>query len=114
MINIKRIYDKAESSDGRRILVDRLWPRGVRRDDAKIDEWNKDVAPSSELRKWFSHDPDKFDEFRHRYLAELAISDAASSLKKSTGPITLVYGARDKLHNQAVVLKEFLEHARRH
>jgi uncharacterized protein YeaO (DUF488 family) len=109
MITIKRIYEEPSDSDGYRVLVDRLWPRGVKKEAARLDEWNKDVAPSTELRHWFNHEQDKFTEFRRRYFEELTVSGAAANLKKKTGKVTLLYGAKDTEHNQAVVLKEFLD-----
>ena len=93
------------------MLVDRLWPRGVRRETAQLDEWARELAPSSELRRWFAHDPERFDEFRRRYTAELAAQDGkVRELRRRarTGPLTLVYGARDRDHNDAVVLAENL------
>ena len=100
-----------EPADGRRILVDRLWPRGVTRDSAKIDEWLKELAPSTELRKWFGHEPDKWVDFKERYRKELG--DQAGLLEKIAGEarqgtVTLVYGAKDREHNNAIVLKELL------
>lgn len=110
-VRLKRAYEPPAEEDGTRILVDRLWPRGVRKDDAAIDRWVKDLAPSSELRKWFGHDPARWDEFRKRYAAELRLHpegiEALRSLARKS-PITLVYAARDELHNDAVVLKDFL------
>jgi uncharacterized protein YeaO (DUF488 family) len=113
-VRIKRIYEQATASDGRRILVDRLWPRGVRKEDAQIDEWLKDIAPSDELRKWFGHDPARWDEFRQRYLQELQMPErrkALEHLRELTrmGNVTLVYSARDEEHNQARVILEALE-----
>jgi uncharacterized protein YeaO (DUF488 family) len=111
MIAIKRAYDPPEASDGVRVLVDRLWPRGVTKEAAKIDRWMKDLAPSGELRKWFGHDPARWEEFRRRYREELAgHADAVAELRKLArgGTVTLVYAARDVEHNDAVVLKEVL------
>lgn len=112
MFKVKRIYEPPEASDGRRVLVDRLWPRGMSKDRARIDEWLKETAPSTELRKWFSHDPSKWAEFKRRYAAELegkeAILDALRAEARS-GTVTLLYGARDEEHNQAVALRELLE-----
>ena len=108
-IQIKRAYATPEKSDGLRVLVDRLWPRGITK--TKIDLWLKDVAPSTELRQWFAHDPSKWTEFKKRYRAELRGSDALAELQalsRKSG-ITLVYGAKDETHNQAVVLKQILE-----
>lgn len=106
---VKRIYEDAAPSDGRRILVDRLWPRGIRKD--AIDVWFKDTAPSDELRKWFHHETRLWPEFERRYIAELdAAPEAVKSLKAliGDGPATLLYGARDEAHNQAVVLRDYL------
>lgn len=111
-IAIKRAYDSASDDDGERILVDRVWPRGVSKARADLSDWYKSVAPSTELRKWFGHDPDKFDEFRRRFRAELdANADAWQPLleKARQGPVTLVFSARDEAHNNAVVLKEYLD-----
>ncbi len=110
LIGIKRIYDKAEVTDGTRVLVDRLWPRGVKKSTAHIDKWVKEVAPSDELRTWFGHDPEKWDEFRKKYLKELESNDAVVSLVSfvSRNDVTLIYAARDTEHNNAVVLSEFL------
>lgn len=106
---MKRIYEVAEPSDGRRILVDRLWPRGIRKD--AIDVWFKDTAPSDELRKWFHHEPRLWPDFERRYIAELdAAPEAVNQLRGliGEGPATLLYGARDEAHNQAVVLRDYL------
>jgi uncharacterized protein YeaO (DUF488 family) len=111
-IRLKRAYEAAESEDGFRILVDRLWPRGVSKDSARIDLWLKEIAPSAELRKWFGHDQSKWARFRTRYFRELdEHSDALAQLRDLArkGPVTLVYGARDQAHNDAVALKEYLE-----
>ena len=112
MIKIKRIYDDPESSDGYRVLVDRLWPRGVSKDEAQVDLWLKDIAPSNELRRWFSHDQKKWQGFRQKYLQELDKKpDVFLELKNiyiKHKIITLLYGAKDTKHNQAVVLKEYL------
>lgn len=111
-LQVKRIYDPPASSDGKRILVDRLWPRGVARARAHIDEWVRDVAPSDPLRKWFGHDPDRWVEFRRRYFTELrAHPDEVRTLRglvRGTGPVTLVFSARDTEHNNAVALREYL------
>ncbi|HVZ75785.1 MAG TPA: DUF488 family protein [Candidatus Paceibacterota bacterium] len=110
MIKIKRAYDKAEASDGRRVLVDRLWPRGVSKAEAQLDAWEKDIAPTTALRKWFGHDPKHWVEFKKRYKAELrGHKQKLVALKKSARRLTLVYGAKDPLHNHALVLKEALE-----
>lgn len=112
-IRLKRAYDKAAGNDGKRVLVDGMWPRGVRKEDAAIDEWLKPIAPSSELRKWFAHDADKWSEFRKRYKKELASGEQKQCLDElrsyyRKGRVTLVYAARDEEHNNAVVLKELL------
>jgi uncharacterized protein YeaO (DUF488 family) len=112
MIAVKRAYDPPEASDGLCVLVDRLWPRGVTKAAAKIDRWMKDLAPSAALRKWFGHDPARWAEFRRRYAKELAgQADAVAELRKLArgATVTLVYGARDVEHNDAVALKELLE-----
>lgn len=110
-ISLKRVYVPATDDDGFRVLVDRLWPRGVSKEKAHLDLWDRDAAPSDELRKWFNHEPSKYEEFRRRYRAELAESGAAAALLeqlKGHDHVTLVYGARDEVHNQAVVLGELL------
>lgn len=110
-IQIKRIYDPPAPSDGFRVLVDRIWPRGVSKNAAALDLWMKTVAPSSDLRKWFNHDPERWSEFRKRYRAELRHHDAELDELKSHAakrPLTLLFGAKDSEHNQAVVLKEVL------
>lgn len=112
MIKVKRVYEPAEPTDGRRFLVDRLWPRGVRKDGADVEAWLKEAGPSDELRKWFGHDPQRWPEFRRRYLRELsAHQDVLAPLVQAAreGDITLVYSARDEQHNQAVVIKSVLE-----
>ena len=111
MIKLKRAYEKPARDDGERILVERLWPRGLTKQGAKIDLWLKDVAPSAELRRWFGHDPDKWDEFRKRYQKELKDNNDLIKLlkrKAKAGAITLIYSARDEEHNSALVLKQFL------
>jgi uncharacterized protein YeaO (DUF488 family) len=111
MIKLKRVYEEPLPNDGLRILVDRLWPRGLTKERAAVDLWLKDVAPSTELRKWFGHDPAKWKQFQVRYRKELQEKkDALRLLKqKSTGhTVTLVYGARDEEHNEALVLKKIL------
>ena len=108
---IKRVYEVPGLGDGTRILVDRLWPRGLSRQRARVDIWLKDIAPSTELRKWFSHDPNKWTEFQDRYRQELkSKTDLLLTLKEKAakGPITLLYGAKDESHNEAVVLQELL------
>ncbi|RIK73032.1 MAG: hypothetical protein DCC68_25515 [Planctomycetota bacterium] len=112
MIRLKRAYDEPASRDGLRILVERLWPRGVSKDRAAIGLWLKDLAPSTELRKWYGHDPERWDEFRRRYWSELEQrGDLLVLLKHRTteGPVTFVYAAHDEKRNSAAVLKEFLE-----
>lgn len=111
-IELKRAYEKPQKSDGIRILVDRLWPRGLTKEEAKIDLWVKEVAPSTELRQWFDHDPEKWQRFRGRYQTELKHHpDEVEKLRNQAkkGSVTLIYGARDQEHNEAVVLKSFLE-----
>ena len=107
---IKRAYEAPSPDDGYRVLVDRLWPRGLSKEHARLDEWNKDVAPSTDLRKWFGHDPAKFDEFRLRYLAELHGNPAVEAMrdKGAAGKVTLLYSAHDEQHNQAVDLLDAL------
>jgi uncharacterized protein YeaO (DUF488 family) len=113
MIVLKRIYDKSEEKDGYRILIDRLWPRGVSKDEAKIDLWLKEVAPSNELRKWFSHDIKKWDDFKSKYKKELKgnleIVQKIRQIEKEEKIVALIYSAKDEKHNNAVVLKEFLQ-----
>jgi uncharacterized protein YeaO (DUF488 family) len=113
-VAIKRVYEEPAPSDGTRVLVDRLWPRGVAKEQAKIDLWLKDVAPSAELRAWYGHDPAKYDEFQRRYLDELARNPGAAALARlralaEQGPVTLVFGARDAEHANATVLRALLE-----
>jgi uncharacterized protein YeaO (DUF488 family) len=110
-VRLKRAYEPPEKTDGTRILVDRLWPRGVSKEEAKLDEWIKEIAPSSELRTWFGHDPRRWDEFRKRYRTELAEhSETLKDLRRRAreGPITLVYSARDEIHNDAIVLRNVI------
>lgn len=111
-IQIKRVYEKPGKDDGQRILIDRLWPRGLTKEKAQVDLWLKDIAPSTELRQWFGHDPSKWNEFKKRYYDELernieVVAALIKQLKK--GRATLVYGAKDEEHNDAVVLKVYLE-----
>ncbi len=111
-IKLKRAYEKPDPKDGVRILVDRLWPRGLTKAKAAIDLWSKEIAPSTELRKWFAHDPKKWKGFRGRYQTELKNhSDQLQAIlsRAKKGIVTLIYGARDQEHNEAVVLKEVLE-----
>jgi len=108
-IRIKRVYEQPDKHDGRRILVDRLWPRGLTKERACIDLWLKDIAPSTELRKWFAHDQGRWEEFKKCYLAELKSNSEQIQLLKqelNKGIVTLVYGAKDEEHNQAVVIRE--------
>jgi uncharacterized protein YeaO (DUF488 family) len=110
---IKRVYDPISDSDGTRLLVERLWPRGVKKTSIKIKVWLKDVAPSTELRKWFSHDPTKWQDFCSRYVAELqANPDAWRPIIEAArhGPVTLIYSSHDTEHNNAVALRDFLMH----
>jgi uncharacterized protein YeaO (DUF488 family) len=112
MLKLKRAYDEPAPQDGYRVLVDRLWPRGVKKEDARTDRWMKEIAPSDSLRKWYGHDPDKWDEFRDRYAAELEEKQEELDFlrKKSDGKtLTLVYGARDTEHSHAQALKEYLD-----
>lgn len=110
MIAVKRAYEKAHAADGRRVLVDRLWPRGISKAALRLDEWDKDIAPSPALRAWFGHDPKKWAEFRRRYKAELrGKRPALKALKKRAKRLTLVYAAKDTEHAHALVLKEVLE-----
>jgi uncharacterized protein YeaO (DUF488 family) len=112
MIAIKRAYEASAKTDGKRFLVDRLWPRGVKKEDLAIKAWLKDVAPSNELRQWYHHDEDQWDEFRRRYFAELKENpDAWQPLLEAAreGTLTLIYSAKNEDHNNAVALKEFLE-----
>lgn len=111
-VRIKRVYETPSPEDGKRILIDRLWPRGLTKDKAKINLWLKDVAPSTELREWFGHDPVKWPEFQRRYWQELDANKAGVSQLRhelQAGPATLVYSAKDEVHNDAVVLKAYLE-----
>ena len=110
-IKIKRVYAKSDKEDGKRVLVDRLWPRGLTKAKANVDLWVKDIAPSTQLRKWFGHDPVKWEEFKKRYRVELEANEEQVSLLQQEvkkGIVTLVYGAKDEEHNEAVVLKDFL------
>ncbi len=113
MIKIKRIYDSSDDNDGYRILVDRLWPRGISKEGARIDVWMKEIAPSTDLRKWFNHDAAKWDEFTQRYTQELADNKSIlleiKNLEKEHKTITLLFGAKDTEHNQAQVLLNILK-----
>lgn len=107
----KRIYELASSDDGYRVLVDRLWPRGVSKEKAVLDEWAKDIAPSTELRKWFAHDPAKYEAFTKRYITEVEQNPDTSAIIKrwyQQDKVTLLYGARDEIHNEAEVLCRYL------
>src|SRR5437764_8598759 len=110
-VQTKRVYEPADRADGYRVLIDHVWPRGVSRERAQLDEWARELAPSDELRKWFDHRPERFDQFRARYREELAgHADQIEALRDraSTGPLTILYAARDREHNNAVVLAELL------
>jgi uncharacterized protein YeaO (DUF488 family) len=110
-VRLKRAYDPPAATDGYRVLIDRLWPRGISRERAKLDGWEKELAPSTELRQWFGHDPARFEEFRRRYIDELRRQRALlSTLRRRArdGTVTLVYSAHDEEHNDAVVLSEVL------
>jgi len=111
-MKIKRVYEKAHIEDGKRILVDRLWPRGLTKEKAHVDLWLKDIAPSTELRKWFGHESAKWNEFKKLYIEELKNNEPQTSILKEqliTGMVTLVYAAKDKEHNEALVLKELFD-----
>ncbi|ASK62019.1 hypothetical protein CFK37_07525 [Virgibacillus phasianinus] len=116
-VQMKRIYEDQEDSDGIRVLVDRVWPRGMSKEDAKLDHWIKEVGPSSDLRKWFGHDPDKFNEFKQKYKKELEDGDQHKALeelkeitKKHNKNVTILYASKEEKYNQASVLKEILDH----
>lgn len=110
-LRLKRVYERPAKDDGLRVLVDRLWPRGLKKEDAAVDLWLKEIAPTSELRKWFGHDPERWTEFRRRYRVELEQrgEQIGTLRERGGGTVTLLYGAKDEKHNQAIVLKEFLE-----
>lgn len=113
-ISVQRVYKARRDAKGKRVLVDRLWPRGVRKESLKLDLWLRDVAPSDELRKWFGHDPQRWKEFQRRYRAELKRPERQEQLQEllalaRKGPVTLLYGARDEEHNEAVALRAYLE-----
>ena len=113
LIKIKRIYQDADKSDGRRILVDRLWPRGIKKEAAAIDTWEKDLAPSTGLRTWFGHKPERWTQFRKLYKKELQENEQVAAFAeghKKDKTITLLYGAKDEAHTHALVLQEYLEH----
>ncbi len=112
MLKIKRVYDPPSAGDGKRILIDRLWPRGLRKDGAKIDSWIKEAGPSTELRKWFNHEPEKWKGFKQRFFAELdakpdVVSEIIGLARKGT--VTLLFGSKEERFNNAVALKEYLE-----
>ena len=111
-IRLKRAYDKPAKNDGHRVLIDRIWPRGVSREDAQLDEWLKEIAPSTELRKWFNHDVSRWEEFKKRYHRELdanvKLVDRLAQIEQN-GRLTLVFGAADRKHNNGVALKEYLQ-----
>jgi uncharacterized protein YeaO (DUF488 family) len=114
MVRLKRAYEPVEREDGRRVLVERLWPRGLRKEQAHLDDWLKDVAPSDSLRRWFRHEPDRWSEFEHRYARELE-SDAARAAidnlvqRAASETVTLIYSAHDEEHNNAILLKRMIE-----
>lgn len=114
MIKVKRVYGPPEGEDGWRVLVDRIWPRGLSRDNAAVDEWFKEIAPSNALRKWFGHDPQRWAGFREKYLKELQATERKGMVqgileRTRSGNVTLLYAARDAAHNNAVVLMELVE-----
>lgn len=115
MIKLKRIYEEAEPTDGFRVLVDRIWPRGIKKTEAQLDEWLKEIAPTTALRKWFNHESGKYPMFREKYLAELKTSPAKEAVTilqddiQKYPTVTLLYGAKNQTENQAIVLKEYLE-----
>lgn len=116
-VQIKRIYEDVNQDDGVRVLVDRVWPRGMSKEKAKLDHWMKEIGPSSDLRKWFGHDPEKFADFKEKYKEELRSGDQQEELnklkdvtKENNKNVTLLYSAKDEKHNQARVLKEILDH----
>ena len=111
MIQLKRVYEQASAADGRRFLVERLWPRGIRKEALPLETWLKDAAPSDELRRWFGHDPAKWSEFRRRYFAELKDQPQATQFLLEAarrGPVSLLYSAHDSEHNNAVALRDYL------
>jgi uncharacterized protein YeaO (DUF488 family) len=115
VVRLKRVYDAPSRSDGERVLIERLWPHGFTHEDAHVDEWARELAPSTELRRWFGHDPSRFDEFRRRYRLELDAQEtklAELRRRARMGTLTLVYSARDTEHNDAVVLAEVLRRDR--
>jgi uncharacterized protein YeaO (DUF488 family) len=112
MIRIARIYEAPRRNDGWRVLVDRLWPRGLKKEAARVDEWMKEIAPSNELRKWFAHKPERWPEFQKRYRIEFSkkkpLIETLRQLEKKHGTVTLLFGAKDEEHNQAVVVRDLL------
>ena len=110
-IRTRRAYDDIADNDGYRVLIDRLWPRGVAKEDLELDEWCKDIAPSEDLRKWFDHDPEKWDDFQKRYRRELDSNEVCEALigHARKGRVTLIYGAKDEDHNNAIVLRDYLK-----
>ena len=111
IIKLKRVYEQPENDDGFRVLVDRLWPRGISKEKAKLDLWLKDIAPSTELRKWFGHETDKWKEFQKRYIGELEQNLEAVNIlrdKARTDTVSLIYAARDEEHNEAIVIRDLL------
>jgi uncharacterized protein YeaO (DUF488 family) len=111
-VKVKRVYDQPAKSDGLRVLVDRIWPRGLKKSEARIDEWLKEIAPSTSLRKWFKHDPNRWEQFKKKYTAELAehreeVDKLAREARRRR--VTLVFGAKDTAHNNALALKEYIE-----
>lgn len=112
MLKLKRVYDDYSQQDGKRILVDGVWPRGIKKEDLKHDDWRKNLAPSSDLRKWFNHDADKWDDFKKKYFKELEEQqeDLKEIKEASDGHnVTLLYAAKDEGHNQAVAIKEYID-----
>jgi uncharacterized protein YeaO (DUF488 family) len=112
-VRYRRVYDEPSREDGVRILVDRVWPRGLRKEDAHIDEWMRDVAPSTELRRWYGHDPERYEEFRRRYLTELGEAERQAAVQRlretaARTPVTLLTASRDLEHSQAAVLAAWL------
>jgi len=111
IVKTRRVYAPKEKDDGFRILVDRLWPRGLKKEEADIDVWMKDIAPSTQLRQWFNHDADKWEEFKWKYITELKqlpATDELATLIEKHKTVTLLYGAKDEVHNQALVIKDFI------
>ncbi len=117
MVKVRRVYEDPSARERGRFLVERLWPRGMKKERLHIDDWLKDVAPSDELRRWFGHDPQRWSEFRRKYFEELDERPQPLALLRDylrKGPVTLLFGARDEEHNNAVALKEYLAHRARH